>query len=135
MILYLVFLYLVVATSSTGLCSTLHGGNHVPKLVAVALHLIMSPVVAAIFWLVFRRHKQADAELDLFGDSVGNYEAVRKAYYFWPLGAAMARTMRYCMEHPWSIFGTVPTRTQQELCHGVAGLILGVLTAILYFVF
>lgn len=124
---------IVLSGLSTAIASAAHGQGWLDKglggkKVVVILHIIAAPLVAPIFWIVFRRHKQADAELDLFGDSVGNYDAVRRAYYIWPLGNIMAHLMRYCMEKPWKFLGPTPTRMQQELCHAAVGLFLGVLT-------
>ncbi len=132
---YFALVYVIYSGIVTALASAAHGQGWTDdglggKTTVVILHLLACPLVAPIFWLIFRRHKQADAELDLFGDSVGNYEAVRKAYYIWPLGDAMAWAMRSCMERPWGFLGPIPTRLQQELCHAIVGAFLGVLTAI-----
>lgn len=133
MIMYAAFIYVLFCALTTALASAAHGQGWTDKglggkLTVVLLHLLAAPLVAPFFWLIFRRHKQADAELDLFGDDVGNYEAVRKAYYIWPLNVIMSGLMRNCMEKPWAFLGPIPTRIQQELYHGVVGAFLGLAT-------
>ena len=132
-LVYGAFLYVVLSALSTGLASAAHGQEWTDdglggKPTVVFLHFLAAPLVAIIFWGIFRRGPQAKSEQDLFGDSVGNYEAVRKAYYFWPLGNIMAREMRRCMERPWAFLGPKPTRMQQELCHALVGAFLAILT-------
>ncbi len=112
------FYYILLGALSTALASALHGGDYLSKGWAVFWHMLAAPLVAPIFWIVFRRHTQAKAELDLLEAIIPDYEAVRKAYYIWPLGRIMARVMRYCMENPWPHLGAEPQRIQQELCGG-----------------
>lgn len=118
-----IFYYIIGCTLGTALASALHGGDHVSKTYIVVGHCILFPLSAPLFWVLFRRKAQAQAELNLLNG--GDYDAVVKAYYIKPLGKLMARMMRYCIENPWPEFGAVTIRRQQELVGGaVLGLIL-----------
>jgi len=124
--------YIILAALSTAVASAAKGGDYANKWVIMGLHFIASPIVALIFWPVFRRGKQAKAEMDYYAGWVTE-EAIVKAYYIRPLGKLMARVMRYCKENHWPHLtiadGNDGRRTQQELCGGfVLGLILGTLT-------
>lgn len=120
MTLLIALYYIIACTLATAVASALHGGDHVSKAYIVAVHCLLFPISAPLFWVLFRRRAHAQAELKLLDG--GDYEAVEKAYYIKPLGKFMARVMRYCMETPWPEFGAVTIRRQQEL---VGGLMLG----------
>lgn len=122
--------YVLFCGLATAAASAIHGGNYTKKLYVMAGHAFLCPLVALIFWPVFRRGRQAKAELDLI-DGAGGYDAVVRAYYIKPLGKLMARVMRYVAENRW--IHTAPDsngyRTQQELCGGfVLGVVLSLLT-------
>lgn len=124
--------YILLSALSTAVASAAVGGGYGKRWVIISLHLIASPLVAPIYWLVFRRGRQAQAELDYYSGK-GGEDAIVKAYYIRPLGKLMARVMRYCKENHWPHLtiadGNDGRRTQQELCGGfVIGLILGILT-------
>jgi len=124
--------YICLAALSTAVASAAKGGAYGNKWVIMGLHFIASPLVALIFWPVFRRSRQAQAELNYYAGK-GSEDAIVKAYYIWPLGKLMARVMRYCKNNHWPHLtiadGNDGRRTQQELCGGfVLGLILGTLT-------
>lgn len=124
--------YIILAALSTAVASAAVGGGYGKRWVIIGLHFIASPIVALIFWPVFRRGRQAQAELDYYSGK-GDEQAIVKAYYTRPLGKLMARVMRHCKNNPWPHLtiadGNDGRRTQQELCGGfVLGLILGILT-------
>lgn len=125
--------YIILSALATAIASAAHGGEYGRKGFVMVLHFIASPLVAPIFWLVFRRGVQAKAELDYYSGK-GGEDAIVKAYYIKPLGKLMARVMRYCLNNPWPHFVTMAhhdgRRLQQELCGGfVMGGILAILTA------
>lgn len=126
--------YIILAALSTAVASAAKGGGYGNKWVIMALHFVASPIVALIFWPVFRRGRQAAAELDYYSGK-GGEEAIVKAYYIRPLGKLMARVMRYCKDNPWPHLTIGDPhdgrRTQQELCGAfVIGGVLGTLTSI-----
>lgn len=128
--------YIILAALSTALASAAKGGGYGNKWAIMGLHFIASPLVALIFWPVFRRSRQAHAELNYYSGK-GDEQAIVKAYYIRPLGAAMARVMRYCKNNPWPHLTTQDPhdgrRTQQEFCGGfVIGGLLGIATAPLF---
>lgn len=124
--------YIILSGLATAVASAAHGGAYGKKPWVVFLHFLACPFVAPIFWLVFRRGKQADAELNYYSDK-GGEDAIVAAYYFRPLGKLMARVMRYCKANHWPHLKIGEPydgrRTQQELCHFVVGVVLGILTA------
>jgi hypothetical protein len=129
--------YIILAALSTAVASAAKGGGYGNKWVIMGLHFVASPIVALIFWPVFRRSRQAHAELNYYaGKGSTEYDleqAIVKAYYVKPLGKLMARVMKYCKNNHWPHLtiadGNDGRRTQQELCGGfVIGLILGTLT-------
>jgi len=109
--------YIILCGLLTAIASALHGQNYAPKGYIVVAHTLLAPFVAPLFWAVFRRGRQAKAELATLSGST-NYNAVVEAYYIKPLGKLMARVMQYCTEKPWPLLGGKPTRTQQEICGG-----------------
>lgn len=124
--------YIILAALSTAVASAAAGGGYGKRGVIIALHFIASPIVALIYWPLFRRGKQADAELNFYSGK-GGEDAIVKAYYIRPLGKLMARVMRYCKESHWPHLtiadGDDGRRTQQEICGGfVLGGLLGILT-------
>ncbi len=124
--------YIILAALSTAVASAAKGGGYGNKWFIMGLHFITSPLVALIFWPVFRRGRQAAAELDYYSNK-GGEDAIVKAYYIKPLGKLMARVMHYCKNNPWPhlVIGDPHDgrRTQQEICGGfVIGGLLGVLT-------
>lgn len=124
--------YIILSALSTAVASAAVGGGYGKRWVVILLHFIASPVVAIIFWTLFRRGKQAQAELNYYAGK-GDEQAIVKAYYVWPLGKIMARVMRYCKNNHWPHLtiadGNDGRRTQQELCGGFTlGLIFGILT-------
>jgi hypothetical protein len=111
------FIYYIIACAfSTALASALHGGDYYSKGYIIAVHCILFPLSAPLFWGFLRGSKQARAELDLIAGD--DFAAVEKAYYVKPLGKLMVKVMKYCKENPWPEFGAAPTRRQQELCGG-----------------
>ena len=124
--------YIILSGLATAVASAAHGGGYVRKPWVVAMHIIVCPFVAPLFWVLFRRGKQADAELNYYSDK-GGEDAIVAAYYFRPLGKLMARVMRYCKNNHWPHLTVGDPhdgrRTQQELCHFVVGLVLGAVTA------
>lgn len=124
--------YIILAALSTAVASAAKGGGYGNKWVIISLHFVASPIVAVIFWTLFRRGRQAEAELNYYSGK-GSEDAIVKAYYIRPLGKLMARVMKYCLNNHWPHLtiadGNDGRRTQQELCGGfVLGLILGILT-------
>jgi len=122
---------ILYAALVTAVASAAHGGNYLSKSVVVALHTLALPT-APIFWIFWRRGKQAKAELDLIAGH-GTLEAVRDAYPA-PLGWLMMKAMAWCQKHHWAYVedGRPNYRTQQELIGGlICGVPLGVLLAAL----
>lgn len=112
----------------TAFASALHGGDHVTKGVAMAIHAIAAllcsvyaVIPAAVFWLFLRRGKQARAEIDYIYGITGT-ENIRKAY---PLGLGyimrpvIVFATKLAWERKWPI-----RRTQEALGGFVLGLIL-----------
>lgn len=128
MMILLCIYYVIACALTTAIASALHGGDYFGKWYIKAVHCLLFPLSAPFFWGLFRNGKQADSELDLLGKDPYNYGAVEKAYYLKPLGKLMVRVMKYCMENPWSEFGVVTSRRQQEIC---GGFVLGIVCAVL----
>lgn len=131
--IYIAICFLALSGLATSAATAAHGGNYFPKLLVAAVHTLILPTVAPIFWLIFRRHKQADAELNIIAGT-GTYEAVKEAYYFQPLSGIMAKVIQYCHEHPWRHLedNSDGQRAQQEICGGfVLGVFLSLPTALL----
>lgn len=128
----MVISYIILAALSGALASAAKGGGYANKWVVMALHFGVSPLVAMIFWPVFRRGRQAHAELDYYSGK-GGEDAIVEAYYIKPLGKLMARVMRYCKNNHWPHLTVGDPhdgrRAQQELCGGfvICGL-LGIFT-------
>lgn len=107
----------------TALASSWHGGNHHSKGYIVAVHtflaLLINPVCVlstALFWVAFRRKKQAVAELDYMSGKA-DIEAVKKAYPK-PLGILMAKIMLWVQSNKLPVFDDIPLRRKQELTGG-----------------
>lgn len=116
----------------TSLASALHGGDYFGKGKIVAGHAILSlscgllaPVGVVFFWFLFRRGKQAQAELGYLSGKT-DLSSVQAAYIPF-IGTIMRKVIGWCFNNPWRDFGAKPSRRQQEIAGGfVLGLILGV---------
>lgn len=104
------------------IASILHGGDYVPKGWLIAGHALLSlaagwfaPLGVAVYWLFFRRSKQAIPELDMLPPKNLPHERVKKAY---PLG--LGRIIAPAIKN-------LSGRREQEF---VSGLICGVICAI-----
>jgi len=124
--IYLALSLLLYSGLATAVASAAHGGDYLSKGYVVALHTLALPTVAPIFWLFYRRHRQAKAELDYLD---GLPADIKSAYPI--IGFAVAPVIAWCHRNPWPHLGPVPTRIQQEICGGfVCGFILALPTAI-----
>lgn len=124
--------YIILCALATAVASAAHGGEYGRKGWVILLHFLVCPLVAPIYWLAFRRGKQAKAELDYYSGK-GGEDAIVAAYYIKPLGKLMARVMRYCLNNPWPHLTVGDPhdgrRLQQEICGGfVRGAVLGIAT-------
>ena len=115
----------------TAIASAAHGGDYLSKGKLVAFHVFISallnPVLAlaaGLFWAVFRRSAQAEAELDFLSGKASSLP-IRRAYLP-PFGIIMQKAMEWCQKHPLPDFGAETTRRQQELIGGfIIGLMVG----------
>lgn len=121
----------------TALASAWHGGDHSSKGYIIATHGFVAALIApvtiiavALFWGLFRRGRQAIAELDYlsFEDDVTHEKELEaiKGVYPKPIGFIVAKVMRWLWKHELPVFETLPPRRKQEL---LGGFVLGVITS------
>jgi len=129
---YLAFLFVTLAALSTSVASAVHGANYVTKGLVMAVHCLIVPTVAPFFWLFFRGHKQAKAELDIIAGH-GSFEEIRRAYPLW-FGRIIGPAIRWGTQNHSPHFDPSSNgkRMQQELTGGlIAGFLLALPTAVL----